>query len=137
MVSSEEQLKAGLFDAWSERDGTDATYLKLAEVLLRCQHRDLVEFLCELVRIQTSTPKQTMKSQLISNETTKVRILDVHGLDCDQNPQAASANVTTKGLDIMREVLRIQAVMRMNFKRILYFIPERGPLERCYEWSWR
>ena len=48
-------------------------------------------------------------------------------------PQAATANVTIKGLAIMREVLRIQAAMRMNFKRILYFIPERGPLERCHE----
>ena len=80
--------------------------------------------------------EQTMKSQLISNETTKVRVLDVPGFfgkDCDRNPQAASANVTTKDLAIMREVLRIQAAMRMNFKRILYFIPERGPLERCHE----
>ena len=80
--------------------------------------------------------EQTMKSQLISNETTMVRILDVPGFfgkDCDRNPQAAYANVTAKGLAIMREVLRIQAAMRMNFKRILYFIPERGPLERCHE----
>jgi hypothetical protein len=80
--------------------------------------------------------EQTMQSQLISNETTKVRVLDVPGFfgkDCDRNPQAASANVRTKGLAIMREVLRIQTAMRMDFKRILYFIPERGPLERCHE----
>lgn len=80
--------------------------------------------------------EQTMQSQLISNETTMVRVLDVPGFfgkDCERNPQAASANVRAKGLAIMREVLRIQAAMRMDFKRILYFIPERGPLERCHE----
>ena len=80
--------------------------------------------------------EQTTKSQLISNETTMVRILDVPGFfgkNCDRLPQTASNSVTAKGLAIMREVLRIQAAMRMNFKRILYFIPERGPLERCHE----
>ena len=77
--------------------------------------------------------EQTTKSQLISNDTTMVRILDVPGFFGKRHPQAASANVTAKGLAIMREVLRIQAAMRMNFKRILYFIPERGPLERCHE----
>ena len=80
---------------------------------------------------------QTMQSQLISNETTMVRVLDVPGFfgkDCrERNPQAALANVRAKGLAIMREVLHIQAAMRMDFKCILYFIPERGPLERCHE----
>ena len=79
---------------------------------------------------------QTTKSQLISNETTKVRVLDVPGFfgeDCDRLPEMATSRVTARGLAIMREVLRIQATMRMNFKRILYFIPERGPLERCHE----
>lgn len=83
-----------------------------------------------------TSSEQTTKSQLISNETTKVRILDVPGFfgqDCDRLPGDASSRVTARGLAIMREVLRIQATMRMNFKRILYFIPERGPLERCHE----
>ena len=80
--------------------------------------------------------EQTTESQLISNETAMVQILDVPGFfgkDCDRLSQTASNSVTAKGLAIMREVLRIQAAMRMNFKRILYFIPERGPLERCHE----
>ena len=75
--------------------------------------------------------------QLISNETTMVRILDAPGFrfgkDCDRLSSTASDSITTNGLAIMQEVLRIQATMRMNFKRILYFIPERGPLERCHE----
>ena len=72
--------------------------------------------------------EQTMKSQLISNETTKVRILDIPGLF---PPLTTSASVShSDSLANMREVLRIQAVMRMNFKRILYFIPKRGALDR-------
>ena len=52
---SEDQRKAALFDAWSERDGSGATCLKLAEVLYRRERRDLVELLCELVKIQRKT----------------------------------------------------------------------------------
>ena len=50
---TEDERKVALFDAWSERDGNEATCLKLAEVLLSNQRRDLVEVLsCELVKIK-------------------------------------------------------------------------------------
>ena len=85
----------------------------------------------------------TTKSQLISNESTKVRVLDVPGFFGEEKLStsgiaAKEANesterVTSKGLAIMREVLRIQATMQMNFRRIVYFIPERGPLERAHQ----
>lgn len=45
--STEDQRKVALFDAWSARDGEDATYFKLADVLHRRQRRDLVELLCK------------------------------------------------------------------------------------------
>ena len=60
--------------------------------------------------------------QLISNEMTVVRILDVPGF--------FGEDYSTLGLAIMREVLRIQSAMRMNFRRVLYFIPKRGALDR-------
>ena len=84
----------------------------------------------------------TTKSQLISNETTKVRVLDVPGFFGEEKPTSGAAatketesaeRVKSKGLAIMREVLRIQATMQMNFRRIVYFIPERGPLERAHQ----
>ena len=84
----------------------------------------------------------TSKSQLISNETTKVRVLDVPGFFGEEQVSSratadseteSTERVTSKGLAIMREVLRIQATMQMNFRRIIYFIPERGPLERAHQ----
>ena len=79
----------------------------------------------------------TSASQLISNETTKVRVLDVPGffgedIDVEQE-QETGARVTKTGLSIMRQILRIQSTMRMKFNRIIYFIPERGPLERSHK----
>lgn len=81
--------------------------------------------------------KPTFGSQVISNETTRVRVLDVPGFfgkdvgtACTQN---TGERVTKSGLLIMREVLRIQTAMRMKFRRIIYFIPERGRLERSHK----
>ena len=33
----------------------------------------------------------------------------------------------------MREILRIQAIMRMKFQQIIYFISERGQLEKSHK----
>ena len=75
---------------------------------------------------------------MVSNESTKVRVLDVPGFfgeeEVGRAPESDSeGRITAKGLAIMREVLRVQATMHMNFKRIIYFIPERGPLERSHQ----
>ena len=75
--------------------------------------------------------EQAAKFRLMSNETSKVRILDVPGFF--ETPDTIPNKATSKGLAIMREILRIQATMKLNFRRILYFIPVRGPLERHQE----
>ena len=79
----------------------------------------------------------TSKSQLISNESTKVRVLDVPGFFGEEfgakGELKTGDKVTQTGLCIMRQILRIQSTMRMKFQRIIYFIPERGPLERSHK----
>ena len=92
-------------------------------------HREVNDF------YNTSTD-QTSKPQLISNESTMVRVLDVPGFfgsSFESGLETTAKNVTTAGLGIMREILQIQATMQMKFKRIVYFLPERGPLERAHK----
>ncbi len=76
----------------------------------------------------------TTGCQVISNETTKIRVLDVPGFFGEDvgraGGQTLGERVTASGLRIMREILRIQAVLRMKIRRIIYFIPQRGGLER-------
>ena len=89
----------------------------------------------EVNRMYAQENHITTGSQVISNETTKVRVLDVPGFFGEDigemDAQKTSAErVTMSGLRIMREILYIQSKMRMKFRRIIYFIPERGPLER-------
>ena len=89
---------------------------------------------------QTSD-EPTSKPQLFSNETTTLSlgVLEASGFFGNEDGEAPDAEflttaerATSAGLGIMREVLRIQAAMMMSFKRILYFIPERGPLVRSH-----
>ena len=47
---TEDQRKVALLDAWGERDGREATYFKLAEVLHRRERGDLVQTLCDELR---------------------------------------------------------------------------------------
>ena len=48
--------KLAMLDSWHERDrceGSNATYLRLADALQRHGRRDLVELLCEIVKKPT------------------------------------------------------------------------------------
>ena len=65
--------------------------------------------------------------ELISNDASNppIRILDTPGFQVSDQP-ARQAN-----LGIMRQIFRIQAQHNLVFKRVLYFLPVRGPLERA------
>ncbi len=70
---------------------------------------------------------------LLSNEKTRIRVLDVPGF----NPWLASRQVAAQqvanqnNLGIMRQILQIQAIKQLHFYRILYFLPCRGVCERA------
>jgi hypothetical protein len=66
-------------------------------------------------------------ARLLSNETSKLRILDVPGFFDDT---FLDYSLNKINLDIMRSIIRIQVSLAMKFKRVLYFLPCRGPLER-------
>ena len=80
--------------------------------------------------------ESTDQCELLSNETTKIRILDVPGF--------FGKNAAKKGVDLgqrveetqktdletMRKVLRIKNAHGLNFNRIVYFLPDKGSLKR-------
>ena len=76
--------------------------------------------------------------ELISNESTKVRVLDVPGFFGEGDAGAAFTTSVQKAhnsadvaLRRMRNILRIQTEMNMKFRRVLYFLPVHGALKRC------
>ena len=78
------------------------------------------------------------KFRLLSNETSKIRILDAPGF-CDGAsihgmellPESPADSLNMNNLDIMRSIVHIQSTLAMKFKRVLYFLPSHGPLERA------
>ena len=77
----------------------------------------------------------TTECELLSNDTTEIRVLDVPGFfHNDILSQAevpvATAQIESSNLELMRKILHIQAALRMNFRRLLYFLPMCGALKR-------
>ena len=80
---------------------------------------------------------RTSNFELISNDSTMIRILDVPGFfgEDDTGKSLASADnkahsVTNVALGRMRNILQIQSAMHLKFRKILYFLPIHGALRR-------
>ena len=96
---------------------------------------------------EDSTFTSTSFCQVFSNDTSKVRLLDVPGFEDEKafspaRPVAthssrpnrlyqAANNITAYNFGIMRNIIRIQSALGMRFRRVVYFLPCRGPLERA------
>ena len=87
--------------------------------------------------VEEGSDGTTLNFELVSNESTKVRVLDVPGFfgEGDAGSCVASADKKAQhsvnvALGRMRTILLIQATMHMNFCRILYFLPLHGALKR-------
>lgn len=89
------------------------------------------------------TLASTKKCEVISNDTSKVRVLDVPGFfdgESVKSPtsplpssplEVSATKVQNNNLGIMRKILHAQTALNMKFRRILYFLPVRGPLDRA------
>ena len=71
----------------------------------------------------------TSACRIISNEFTKVRILDTPGFA--DSKATKTDGVMKANLQIVRSVFRCAGENSLAFRRVLYFLPQRGPLERA------
>ena len=51
---TEDQRKVAMFDTWHEREGSNATYLRLADALYQYGRKDLIQWLCLIVMFEES-----------------------------------------------------------------------------------
>ena len=78
----------------------------------------------------------TKYCELLSNDTSKVRVLDVPGFFGSETKITGSdlygraEAVASRNLQIMRKILHIKEVYNFKFNRIVYFLPEQGVLNR-------
>ena len=78
----------------------------------------------------------TKYCELLSNDTSKVRVLDVPGFFGSETKIAGKdlygrvEAVASRNLQIMRKILHIKEVYNFKFNRVIYFLPEKGVLNR-------
>lgn len=80
--------------------------------------------------------ESTSNCELLSNETTKIRVLDVPGF-FGRDAAREARDLHERGrvsqdtdLSMMRKILRIKSVHNLNFNRVIYFLPDKGGLKR-------
>lgn len=105
-------------------------------------HRQLQDSHAEVVRAHDDDDTGTEQCELTSNETTKLRVLDMPGFNSafllsipasnTSPPPSASGfgtiNLAVANQGLMQKLIRIQAIAELRFSRILYFLPNRGCL---------
>ena len=85
----------------------------------------------EVNKARKEESKSTERCELLSNDTSKVRVLDVpgfYGADAAtaSNVSERAQETARSDLSTMRKILRIQATKSFKFNRIVYFLPETG-----------
>ena len=129
----------------SDKPSTEKDYddNALTKVSLRLMNLYRFSFMgnphCEIDKSRESGMnifKATLECEMFSNELTKVRVLDVPGFFGQEvcgymaSTEARARAVADAGLSTMRKVLRIKNTHNLRFRRVVYFLPERGVLKR-------
>ena len=76
-----------------------------------------------------TTDSVTKHCQLLSNEGTKFRVLDVPGFADSETTK--EVGVMKGNLQVFRWIVRTQQEHMLSFRRVVYFLPVRGCLERA------
>ena len=72
----------------------------------------------------------TSRCKIMSNENSKIRVLDVPGFS-DSGTLEDDVSVNEGNLQIIRWLVREQIQSQLKIRRIIYFLPVRGPLEKA------
>ncbi len=76
----------------------------------------------------------TAQCELISNDATNIRVLDVPGFSDSgslQRELGQPLTVYEGNLQIFRWIARVQITMVLKVRRLVYFLPNRGALEKA------
>ena len=79
--------------------------------------------------LRESVYKSSRSCQLLTNENSRIQILDTPGFFSADFMEGAT-NTKDSNLAVVRHIVRIQALAGLRFQRVLYFLPT-GPLKRA------
>eukprot|EP00731_Ephydatia_muelleri_P003788 Em0001g3788a len=71
----------------------------------------------------------TKRCKVLSNGP--IRVLDVPGFaDSDDPEDGSDATITQRNSALIRNVMRVQKALKLDFYRVLYFLPQRGAVRK-------
>ncbi|XP_064390328.1 uncharacterized protein LOC135338203 [Halichondria panicea] len=73
--------------------------------------------------------ESTKNSMLMTNDATMIQVLDTPGF-YSPNRQGGATNEVDSNLAIVRRIVQIQTLAGLRIRRVLYFLPDCGPLTR-------
>lgn len=125
----------GLPNNANEPSSLSITEFKGSLGLLRTTEQDVQKRFVQADDFSDPSKHSVTRCQVLSSVVEggvpkKVRILDVPGFGSD-SLTAENVDPDDVNVEIIRCVLRIQADIKMNFRRVVYFLPCRGPLEKA------
>ena len=145
-VNEAEKVTLNDFSTWTLHEDEEAEVETHLKALVSCRASDEPH---KRVNTMRDPDKQIFTStgycQVFSNDSTKIRIMDVPGFEderADKGPTGHAGNVPQSPLHIAankvvdfhvtvtRNIIRIQSALGMCFRRIVYFFPIRDPLIR-------
>ncbi len=88
----------------------------------------------EITKSREKMLSVTGRCKILSNENTKIRVLDVPGFSDSGTLQRETGQIISVyngNLQIVRWLVREQIQFQLKFRRIVYFLPVRGPLEKA------
>ena len=88
----------------------------------------------EVVETSQEIFSVTKKCKIMSNESSKIRVLDVPGFSDSGTLRTTigqEVSVYKGNLQIVRWLVREQIQSQLKVRRIVYFLPVRGPLEKA------
>ena len=144
VMESQEKRQFSCDDITLWKLSADGDYKKAKERIKRIVFQRSIEGENIFDPDREDVESDTKDCELLGNETSRIRVLDVPGFFGSDtlasvevstveglSPlQQGACNVQQANLGVMRQILRIQAEKGLIFRRILYFLPVRGPPDR-------
>ena len=76
----------------------------------------------------SSYQSTTKTNELVVNKEIKLRVLDTRGFADSHKDE--NTTIYEENLGIFREIVREQLAKKLQVRRIVYFLPDRGPMEK-------
>lgn len=121
---TEDQRRVALLDDWAKREGKEATYLKLAEVLHQRERSDLIEMLCsELKKLTVVTVEQQHRPVSMESQNEHIGNSPAAVIDTAERIEILESQFDSLHRRLVAEITNNEVLSAMELLRTLTVLP--------------